>query len=179
MARLLCKIQQSGVLTSLDVVSEDSDRYQKIVIPSLKYTDYLTVNELEAARITGIPLSLEDGSLIEENMPAALARLLELGVSRWAVIHAPTAAFGLAHTGRFAREQGKQLPSGFIAGTVGAGDAFCTGVLLAAYRGLSIDEALRFGNASAIQSLKADTPNGSMLPIEESLAAYDALPFLP
>ena len=97
--------------------------------------------------------------------------------SRWAVIHAPTAAFGLTHTGRFAREQGKQLPEGFIAGTVGAGDAFCTGVLLAAYRGLSIEEALRCGNASAIQSLKADTPNGSMISIEESLAAYDALPF--
>jgi len=177
MAQLLCKIQQSGVLTSLDVVSEDSDRYQKIVIPSLRYTDYLTVNELEAARITGIPLSHEDGSLIEENMPAALSRLLELGVSRWAVIHAPAAAFGLSHTGRFAREQGKRLPSGFISGTVGAGDAFCTGVLLAAYRGLTIDEALRYGNASAIQSLKADTPNGSMISIEESLSAYDALPF--
>lgn len=177
MARLLCRIKEAGILTSLDVVSEDSDRYQKIVIPSLKYTDYLTVNELEAARITGIPLSREDGSLIEENIPSALVRLLELGVSRWAVIHAPTAAFGLTHTGRFAREQGKQLPPDFIAGTVGAGDAFCTGVLLAAYRGLSIEEALRCGNASAIQSLKADTPNGSMISIEESLAAYDALPF--
>lgn len=177
MARLLCRMQQSGSLTSLDVVSEDSDRYQKIVIPSLQYTDYLTVNELEAARITGIPLSREDGSLIEENIPAALARLLELGVSRWAVIHAPTAAFGLTHTGRFAREQGKQLPPDFIAGTVGAGDAFCTGVLLAAYRTLTIDEALRYGNASAIQSLRADTPNGSMRSIEESLALYDAFPF--
>ena len=177
MARLLCRMQQEGILTSLDVVSEDSDRYQKIVIPSLKYTDYLTVNELEAARITGIPLSREDGSLIEENIPSALARLLELGVSRWAIIHAPDAAFGLSHTGRFAREQGKQLPSGFIAGTVGAGDAFCTGVLLAAYRGLTIEEALRCGNASAIQSLKADTPNGSMISMEESLAAYDALPY--
>ena len=177
MAHLLCCMQQEGVLTSLDVVSEDSDRYQKIVIPSLKYTDYLTVNELEAARITGIPLSHEDGSLIEENIPSALARLLELGVARWAIIHAPDAAFGLSHTGRFAREQGKLLPPGFIAGTVGAGDAFCTGVLLAAYRGLSIEEALRCGNASAIQSLKADTPNGSMVSMEESLAAYEALPY--
>ena len=80
MARLLCRIKEAGILTSLDVVSEDSDRYQKIVCPSLKYTDYLTVNELEASRITGVPLSREDGSLIEENMKTALARLFELGV---------------------------------------------------------------------------------------------------
>jgi len=176
MARLLCLMKQAGVMTSLDVVSEDSDRYQKIVIPSLKYTDYLTVNELEAARITGIPLSREDGSLMEENMRPALSRLFELGVSRWAVIHAPAAAFGMDREELFAREQGKLLPPGFIGGTVGAGDAFCTGVLLAAYRGLSIEEALRYGNASAIQSLRADTPNGSMVSIEDSLAFYDTLP---
>ena len=176
MAKLLCRIREAGILTSLDVVSEDSDRYQKIVCPSLRYTDYLTVNELEASRITGIPLSREDGTLIEENMPKALSRLFELGVSRWAVIHAPAAAFGMNSEGRFARESGRILPSGFIGGTVGAGDAFCTGVLLAAYRGLSIEEALRYGNASAIQSLRADTPNGSMVSIEESLALYDTLP---
>ncbi|MBQ2709107.1 MAG: carbohydrate kinase family protein [Clostridia bacterium] len=176
MARLLHDLRQAGILTSLDVVSEDSDRYQKIVCPALHYTDYLTVNELEAARITGIPLSREDGSLIEENIPLALARLFELGVSRWAIIHAPSAAFGMDSGRCFARESGKLLPPGFISGTVGAGDAFCTGVLLAAYRGLSIGEALRYGNASAIQSLKADTPNGSMLSIEASLAQYDLLP---
>ena len=177
MARLLHDLQQAGILTSLDVVSEDSDRYQKIVCPSLRYTDYLTVNELEASRITGVPLSREDGSLIEENMRSALSRLFELGVSRWAVIHAPSAAFGMDHTGHFAREQGKLLPFGFISCTVGAGDAFCTGVLLAAYRGLTIEQALRYGNASAIQSLRADTPNGSMLSVEESLKQYDELPF--
>lgn len=176
MARLLCRIREAGILTSLDVVSEDSDRYQKIICPSLKYTDYLTVNELEASRITGVPLSREDGTLIEENMQPALTRLFDLGVSRWAVIHSPAAAFGMDSEKRFAREGGKLLPPGFIGGTVGAGDAFCTGVLLAAYRGLSIEEALRYGNASAIQSLRADTPNSSMVSIEESLALYDALP---
>jgi len=176
MARLLHDLQQAGILTSLDVVSEDSDRYQKIVCPALRYTDYLTVNELEASRITGIPLSHEDGSLIEENMQPALSRLFELGVSRWAVIHAPEAAFGMDSTGHFAKEHGRILPKDFIKGSVGAGDAFCTGVLLAAYRGLSIEEALRYGNASAIQSLRSDTPNGSMVSIEESLAQYDLLP---
>lgn len=176
MARLLCRVREAGIMTSLDVVSEDSDRYQKIVRPALRYTDYLTVNELEASRITGIELVREEDGLIEENMPKALARLFELGVSRWAVIHAPAASFGMDREGRFARESGRILPPGFIAGTVGAGDAFCTGVLLAAYRGLPLEEALRYGSASAIQSLRADTPNGSMIPVEDAMALCGVLP---
>lgn len=176
LARLLARVHKAGLATSLDVVSEDSDRYKTIVRPALAHTDYLTVNELEAGRITGIPLTAGDGRLIEENMPAALTRLLEYGVSRWAVIHAPQAAYGMDSDGQYVRLPGKRLPRGFIGGTVGAGDAFCTGVLLAACRGLSIGEALRYGNASAIASLRADTPNGSMVPIAEALALYEALP---
>ena len=73
------------------------------------------------------------------------------------------------------RLPGKRQPKGFIGGTVGAGDAFCTGVLLAALRGCDIGEALRCGNASAVASLRADTPNDSMIPIEDALTLCDAL----
>ena len=107
----------------------------------------------------------------------ALETMLALGVSRRAIIHAPTAAFGMDADGTFAHEMGKQLPDGFIRGTVGAGDAFCAGALLAAYRGLTLREALRFGNAAAVQSLRADTSCGAVVSMEECLAHYDALPY--
>lgn len=175
MGVLLHRAQEAGCLTALDVVSEDSDRYKTLVRPLLAYTDYLTVNEIEAERITGVQLTGEDGGLLEENMPAALRTMLDLGVSRRAIIHAPAAAYGMDANGTFARELGKRLPEGFIKGTVGAGDAFCAGALLAAYRGLPVWDALRWGNAAAVQSLRADTSNGSAVPIEECLTNYDAL----
>lgn len=175
MGVLLHRAQEAGCLTALDVVSEDSDRYKTLVRPLLAYTDYLTVNEIEAERITGVQLTGEDGGLLEENMPAALRTMLDLGVSRRAIIHAPAAAYGMDANGTFAREQGKRLPEGFIKGTVGAGDAFCAGALLAAYRGLPVWDALRWGNAAAVQSLRADTSNGSVVPIEECLTNYDVL----
>ncbi|MGN1368346.1 MAG: carbohydrate kinase family protein [Aristaeellaceae bacterium] len=176
MGMLLDRAQRAGCLTSLDVVSEDSARYETLVRPLLRYTDYLTVNELEAERITGVRLTGEDGALIEENMRPALETMLSLGVSRRAIIHAPAAAFGMDADGTFAHEPGRRLPDGFIRGTVGAGDAFCAGALLAAYRGLPIAQALRYGNAAAVQSLRADTSVGAMAPMEECLAHYDALP---
>ena len=176
MGMLLDRAQRAGCLTALDVVSEESNRYETIVRPILRYTDYLTVNELEAERITGVPLTDGHGALIEENMRPALQTMLALGVSRRAIIHAPTAAFGMDADGTFAREPGKRLPDGFIRGTVGAGDAFCAGALLAAYNGLPVAQALRYGNAAAVQSLRAETSNGAIVPMEECLAHYDMLP---
>lgn len=177
MGILLDNARKAGCLTALDVVSEESRRYETLVRPLLAYTDYLTVNELEAERLTGVRLTGENGALLEENMQKALETMLDLGVARRAVIHAPAAAFGMDIDGTFAHEPGKRLPEGFIRGTVGAGDAFCAGALLAAYRGLSVGEALRCGNAAAVQSLRADTSCGSVVSMEECLANYDRLPY--
>lgn len=175
MGELLHRAQKAGCMTALDVISEDSDRYKTLVRPLLRYTDYLTVNEIEAERITGVRLTGEDGRLLEENIPTALREMISLGVSRRAIIHAPAAAFGMEANGTFAREQGKRLPKGYIKGTVGAGDAFCAGALLAAYHGLPVWDALRWGNAAAVQSLRGDTANGAMLPIKACLDHYDTL----
>ena len=45
--KLLQRAQAQGVKTSIDLVSENSDRYQQ-VLPCLAYTDNLIINEVEA-----------------------------------------------------------------------------------------------------------------------------------
>ena len=62
---------------------------QRLVTPALKYTDYCIINELETQQTTGVLLRGEDGALHVENMKAALQKLHELGVAKWAVIHCP------------------------------------------------------------------------------------------
>ncbi len=47
--------------TSVDMVSEEGNRYQKVVWPALKYTDYCVVNEVEGTGVTGIQLYDKDG----------------------------------------------------------------------------------------------------------------------
>ena len=68
-ARALDMLQKKGYKTSVDVVSEESDRFAKIILPCLPYIDYLIINEIEAQQTTGIELRTADGKLIEENMP--------------------------------------------------------------------------------------------------------------
>ncbi|MGM9681981.1 MAG: carbohydrate kinase family protein [Eubacteriales bacterium] len=173
MARLLKAVQDRGIETSVDVVSESGDRFRRIVTPALKYVDYLIINETEAERTCGIQIRESDGGLNIGNMKKALSELLGMGVGKWAVIHCREGAFGLDRDGNYAEEPSKRLPHGYIVGTVGAGDAFCAGVLLAAYRNKSIDEALVFGNASAQMSLRSETATGSMRGIEEAISEYN------
>ena len=155
MARLLNRAQKMGMKTSIDVVSESGDRFCKLVPPALTYTDYCVINELEAQQTTGVTLRDEDGTLHRENMPAALAKLKELGVSTWAVIHCPEVGCGMDENGTYFEVPSLKLPKGYIQGTVGAGDAFCAGVLYAAEKQLPMDQALKLGACSAAASLSA------------------------
>ena len=67
--------------------------------PALKYTDYCIINELETQQTTGVLLRGEDGVLHVENMKAALQKLHELGVAKWAVIHCPEIGCGMDENG--------------------------------------------------------------------------------
>lgn len=175
MARLLCHAQEHGLRTSVDVVSEAGDRFNRLVPPALKYADYCIINELEAQQSTGVPLRDAEGRLLTENMPAALRAMKAMGVSTWAVIHAPEGGFGLDEHDHFAALESLHLPKGWIKGTVGAGDAFCAGVLLSAARGETIESAIRLGNAAAACSLSEPGSTEGMRTAEDALKLYQTL----
>jgi sugar/nucleoside kinase (ribokinase family) len=96
--------------------------------------------------------------------------LKELGVSRWVVIHSPEGAFGIDENGAYLETESAPLSKSAIKGTVGAGDAFCAGVLCGAYRGLSLGDAVELGNASAACSLTESGATEGMRTAEEAMA---------
>lgn len=174
MANLLHRLTEKGIATSVDVVSENSERFAKIVTPALKYTDYFTVNEIEAGNTVGLSLRDGDGKLIPAKIREAAKRLKAAGVRRRVIIHAPEGAWGLDEEGNFFEEPSRPLPKGYIAGSTGAGDAFCAGVLAAVLRGYAMEETLVCGNAAAQVSLRSDTATGSMTSLEEAVRIYSA-----
>ena len=172
MARLLHRAQGCGMKTSIDVVSETGDRFARLVTPALKYADYCVINELEAQQTTGIVLRDEGGKLHTENMPAALARLKKLGVSTWAVIHCPEIGCGIDENDCYHEVPSLKLPAGYIQGTVGAGDAFCAGILYAAEKGMGMAEALKLGACTAAASLSQVGASGGVGTLEEVLKLH-------
>ena len=153
MARLLHSARAHGMKTSIDVVSEASDRFKRLMPPAMRYADYCTINEFEAEQTTGVKLRAFDGTLIEENIPKALRIMKEMGISTWAVIHSPEGGFGLDEADNFVARRSLKLPDDYIKGTVGAGDAFCAGVLLGAEKGYDLGRAIDLGIAAAAASL--------------------------
>lgn len=153
MARLLAKVQSKGIKTSIDVVSESGNRFKKIVSPALKYTDYCIINELEAQQITDIVLRDDADNLHTENMQSALEKLKALGVSTWAVIHCPEGAFCMDEKGEYFEISSLNIPKSDIKGTVGAGDAFCSGVLYGAFKEWKLSDSVRLGTCAAAAAL--------------------------
>lgn len=173
MARLLHRAQQHGMKTSIDVVSESGDRFAKLVTPALKYADYCVINELEAQQTTGVCLRNDDGSLIAENMAKALRCIKKLGVSTWAVIHCPELGCGMDEDGTYFEVPSLKLPNGYIKGTVGAGDAFCAGILYAAEKLLSLQEALKVAACTAAASLSEVSASDGVKSAKEVMQLYD------
>lgn len=161
-ARILHDAQARGMMTSIDIVSEQSDRARTVVQAALKYTDICSVNEFEAEGITGVPL-MKDGRINEEKIEQALSALRDAGVRKWAVIHSPACCYGLdCETGSCECVPSLKLSEGYIKGTTGAGDAFCSGILYGAYRGRQLREAMRFANACAACSLSQQNGTDGM-----------------
>lgn len=160
-ARVLAGCRERGILTAVDVVSEDSDRFAGIVTPSLPHIDYLVINEIEAARTTGTELR-GDEVLDRGALERAAALLLESGVNRTVVIHTPEAAFGLTASGETTWRPAHSLPDGFIRGSAGAGDAFFAGIVAGVHEGWSLGESLGFANAAAASCLRHPTCSGGV-----------------
>lgn len=173
MARLLKRVQDMGIKTSIDVVSETGDRFKRLVTPALRYCNYCIINELEAQQTTGVRLRDEDGTLHPQNMPAALKALFELGVDTWAVIHCPEMGCGMDAAGNYYQTPSLKLPEGYIRGTVGAGDAFCAGVLYAAEKQLGMEYALKLAISSAAASLSEVGASEGLRSAQDCMKLYD------
>src|SRR5260221_6348815 len=134
-ARLLAAAQSAGLKTSVDVVSEDSDRFPRIVNPALKYVDYCILNEIEAAKTTGFKVRLLDGRLDTVALRHAAGALLQEGSRELAVVHFPEGGFARTRMGADIWQASLKLPDKAIAGTAGTRAAFCGGGLVGLHEG--------------------------------------------
>lgn len=168
-ARILYEAQKRGFITSIDVVSEQSDRAKNIVSHALKYTDICCINEFEAQSVTGINL-VKDNKLDKDNVCLALQELSNLGVNKWAIIHSPTESYGLdVEQNKVIRVPSLDVPKDFIKGSTGAGDAYCAGVLYGAHEEFSLEESMRLARACSVCSLSQSNGTDGMRSYQETL----------
>ena len=150
--KILQEAKKRGISTSIDLVSENSDRYA-CVLPCLPYVDNLIVNETEAGKMCGVQAP-------EENLVEVAQKLLKMGVNERVILHTPKTAVCVTKE-KVTQIPSYVLPKGYIQGTTGAGDAFCSGALVAIYEGRTDKEVLTLAQMAAVASLsQADATSG-------------------
>jgi sugar/nucleoside kinase (ribokinase family) len=169
-ARLLQQAQEAGLKTSVDVVSEDSDRFPKIVTPALKFVDYCILNEIEAGKTTGFKVRDADGKLDTVSLRHAAGALLQYGVRELVIIHFPEGGFARTRKGEDFWQSSLNLPPKYIAGTAGAGDAFCAGALFGLHEGWDLQKSLLTAVCTAAASLSQPSCTAGVGPLESALA---------
>lgn len=152
--RILKKAQEMGIKTSIDIVSENSDRYS-LVEDCLKYTDNVIINEHEAGMLTGIEPK-------PENLEEIAKKIKEMGVKERVIIHMPEIGICLSDNGYFELPS-PSLPDGFIKGKTGAGDAFCAGALIGIYREMDEESILALATKTAAISLSSFDATGGVV----------------
>lgn len=184
-AEVLARAQDAGLKTSIDTVSEDSDRFAKIVLPALKHVDVCIMNEFEAGRVTGRRIRVGDAhsgapgvaGLDRKELRAAMEQLLDAGVRERVVVHFPEGGCALGRDGAWHEHGSVQLPGEYIKGAAGAGDAFTAGVLLGWHDGKPVEEWLRIGVCAAAANLSDETCTSGLRPLADCLALGDRFGF--
>ena len=153
MARFLHDLQAQGIKTSIDAVSRSSADYPAVLIPPLRYCDYVIMNELECTAMWGIRSHGDDGKPIYDNIRLAMEKTMAEGVREKVIVHCREAGFCLDRSGEFRMAPSIDLPRSEIKGKVGAGDAFCAGCLYGLYNRLPDEALLNFAASAAACNL--------------------------
>ncbi len=165
---LLRRAREAGLATSIDCVSSTSASFRRTVAPALPYTDVLFANDFEAEQLTGLALG-RGKELRRVSVEAAAHALAKAGVRDWALVHFPEGVCACAPSGELFWQGSVKVPSEYIIGAAGAGDALAAGVLLGLHEGWPMPRCLELGVCTAATCLFDSTTSGGVLPSDECL----------
>jgi sugar/nucleoside kinase (ribokinase family) len=119
--------------------------------------------------ICGIPARGNDNKILPRNIECICDKLFQLGVLDRVIVHAPEAGWYMERNWNCTCVPSLMLPDGYIKGTVGAGDAFCAGILYSLLKGFDPDYSLRLASAAAAASLSEENSIDGMKAYKELL----------
>ncbi len=164
MARFLHDVQQHGIKTSVDVVSDSTADYKAKILPALKYCNYIILNEVESSMLSDLDPYNPDGGLNIDNIKKTMVYMAECGVKEKIIVHCKKAGFCYdVPTGNFTVVPSVNIPKSEIKGSVGAGDAFCAGSLYGIYNGFDDKHILEFAASAAACNLFSENSVDGML----------------
>jgi len=167
-AELLDHASRLGFITSVDAVSEESDRYPRIVLPALPYVDLVFLNEFEASHVFSTEIRVNR----EIDVNALLKTAQDLGaagVRQWVIIHFPEGVLAVSNQNKIIFQPSVRLPGEKIIGSTGAGDAIAAGILFGFHDDLPMERCLEIGVCAAAASLRHPSATEGMEAVDGCL----------
>lgn len=160
-ARVLARARAAGMTTCVDLVSADTPRFAAVVGACLPHTDVLFLNEVEAARATGLAKA---GPADRGGFSACAAALIAGGAGA-VVLHSEALSLWQARDAAPVWGSPEPVDPARIASPVGAGDAFCAGAIHALRQGWPPDRALHLAHRAAAAALTGLTATDGIPPL--------------
>ncbi len=147
---LFLELNRKGFLISIDLVSvTEPSIFSDYIIPILPYTDFVIINDVEAKILT----NNQEWDSSEGNLRQIAQQIISTGVKNCVVIHSPELAVAISHTEAVITVPSFWVEKHEVLSTLGAGDAFCSGVLYGLHHNLALHEVLKLGHALAYFNL--------------------------
>jgi len=162
-AKVLQRAQAAGLVTCVDLVSMQHPMFSEIVASAAPHIDYLIVNEVEAAQATG----LDGNETAPEHLTRMAQQLLALGVCKAVVVHCVDRVIWADVDQRVFAVEVPRVPADEIASNLGAGDAFCAGLLYGIHQGWPPEQCIQLAIKTAASSLKGHTATEAIAPLAE------------
>lgn len=167
---VLQEAKELGFITTVDLVSEDSDRFVEIIPSALPYVDILFLNELEASKLSGIDIRDEASiNMMDTLGQEVFHNIFDMGVLRWIVLHRPEGVWAAHISGKRLFQPSLALDQSQIIGANGAGDALAAGILYGVHEGWDMEKALLLGVSAAATSLSSVTCSDGIKQAQECL----------
>ncbi len=156
-AQVLKRAGAAGLTTCVDLVSIHHPRFQEIVAAAAPFVDYFVANEIEAA----LACDQRPAETTADLVRMAQAMLV-YGVKKAVIIHTVEEVIWLDVDGTERVYNIPVLVAEDIGSNLGAGDAFCAGLLYGIHEDMPPDKAIQIAIATARASLKGLTATDSI-----------------
>lgn len=148
--KVLIQLHQQGYLISIDLVSvSDKQVFTHQILPILSLVDYVIINDVEAKCLT----DSEQLDSTPDMLLQMAQQIMEHGVRDTVIVHEPRWAAAVNKRNEQAVIPSYWVEKKKIVSTLGAGDAFCAGVLYGLHNNLALTEVLKLGHGLAYFNL--------------------------
>ena len=163
---VLEKAKKKNLITVLDLVSNKTSHFQKIVYSALPFTDYLLLNEIEAQLLFKKSIKKNDNYLNIKLILQLTKKIFKKGLLKGLIIHNSKESVSVLKD-QTHNIKSKIIPQQKIKNAVGAGDAFCAAFIYGIHENWNIEKILKKAHAAGTAMMKIDASSGYLPDIKK------------